>query len=150
MTPDCLTLLANLLLVVIYAVMALVRQTEAFFVVAALGGAGWTMSASELWIASQRMMPDWARGRLNAAVIVISQGAMVLGGAIWVSASAIAGVSYALLGAAVLFLASLPLARQLPVGAMDLSILNKTFHAHNEGRRLEKLNSERRFLTHSE
>ena len=138
-TPDCLMLLANLLLVLVYALMALVRQTEAFFVVAALGGAGWTMSASELWIAAQRMMPDWARGRLNAAVIVISQGAMVLGGAIWGSASVIAGVSYALLGAGVLFLASLLLARQFPVGAMDLSSLNQTFDAHNEGRRLEKL-----------
>ena len=45
-------------------------------------------------------------------------------------------------GAAVLFLASLLLARQLPVGAMDLSSLNQTFDAHKEGRWLEKLTSE--------
>jgi hypothetical protein len=60
--------------------MALVRQTEVFFVVAALAGVGWTMSASELWVAAQRAMPGWARGRMNAAVIMISQGAMALGG----------------------------------------------------------------------
>lgn len=28
-----------------------------------VAGAGWTLSASELWIAAQRAMPDWVRGR---------------------------------------------------------------------------------------
>jgi hypothetical protein len=41
--------------------MALVRQPEAFFVVAALAGVGWTTSASELWVAAQRAIPGWAR-----------------------------------------------------------------------------------------
>jgi hypothetical protein len=96
--------------------MALVRQPEAFFVVAALAGVGWTLSASELWVAAQRAMPSWARGRLNATVIMISQGAMALGGVIWGSADAIAGASYTLLGAAVLFLMSLLLAGRLSIG----------------------------------
>jgi hypothetical protein len=52
---------------------------------------------------------------MNATVIMISQGAMVLGGVIWGSASAIAGTSYTLLGAAVLFFASLLLARRLSI-----------------------------------
>jgi hypothetical protein len=73
------------------------------------------MSASELWLAAQRAMPGWARGRLNATVIMISQGAMALGGVIWGSAGAIAGTSYTLLGAAVLFLTSLLLARGLSI-----------------------------------
>jgi Transmembrane secretion effector len=60
-------------------------------------------------------MPSWARGRMNAAVIMISQGAMALGGVIWGSAGAIAGTSYALLGAAVLFLTSLLLTRRLSI-----------------------------------
>jgi MFS family permease len=115
LSPDCLTLSANLLLVVVYVLMALIRQTEAFFVVAALAGIGWTISASELWVAAQRRMPAWARGRLNATVIMISQGAMALGGVIWGSASAIAGTSYTLLGAAVLLFASLFLARRLSI-----------------------------------
>jgi predicted MFS family arabinose efflux permease len=115
LSPDCLTLSANLLLVLVYVLMALVRQTEVFFAVAALAGVGWTMSASELWVAAQRAMPSWARGRLNATVIMISQGAMALGGVIWGSAGAIAGTSHTLLGAAVLFLASLFLARRLSI-----------------------------------
>ena len=52
---------------------------------------------------------------MNATVIMISQGAMALGGVIWGSAGAIAGTSYTLLGAAVLFLMSLLLARRLSI-----------------------------------
>jgi len=113
--PDSVTLSANLLLVLVYVSMALVRQTEVFFVVAALAGVGWTMSASELWVAAQRAMPAWARGRLNATVIMISQGAMALGGVIWGSTAAIAGPGYTLLGAAVLFLTCLLLTRRLSI-----------------------------------
>ncbi|MGA7395614.1 MAG: MFS transporter [Terrimicrobiaceae bacterium] len=121
LSPDRLTLSANLLLVLVYVSMALVRQTELFFAVAALAGVGWTIAASELWVAAQRAMPSWARGRLNATVIMISQGAMALGGVIWGSAGAIAGTSYTLLGAAVLLLSSLFLARRLSINfARDL------------------------------
>ena len=115
LTPDCLTFVANLLLILVYVLMAFVRQTEAFFVIAALAGLGWTMSASELWVAAQRAMPTWARGRMNATVIMISQGAMALGGVLWGSAGAIAGTSHTLLGAAVLFFTSLLLARRLSI-----------------------------------
>jgi hypothetical protein len=73
------------------------------------------MSASELWLAAQRAMPGWARGRMNATVIMISQGAMALGGVIWGSTAAIAGASCTLLGAAVLFLTSLLLASRLSI-----------------------------------
>jgi Transmembrane secretion effector len=114
-SPDSVTLSANSLLVLVYVLMAMVRQTEVFFGVAALAGVGWTMSASELWVAAQRAMPSWARGRMNAAVIMISQGAMALGGVVWGSAAAIAGASGTLLGAAVLFLTSLLLARRLSI-----------------------------------
>jgi hypothetical protein len=107
--------LANLLLALVYVLMAFVRQTEIFFVVAALAGVGWTLSASELWVTAQRAMPSWARGRMNATVIMVSQGAMALGGVIWGSAAAIAGANYTLLGAAILFVTSLLLARGLSI-----------------------------------
>jgi MFS family permease len=118
-SPDFVTLSANLLLVLVYMLMALVRQSEVFFVVAALAGVGWTMSASELWVATQRAMPGWARGRMNATVIMVSQGAMALGGVIWGSATAIAGASYTLLGAAVLFLTTLLLTRRLSINIAE-------------------------------
>jgi Na+/melibiose symporter-like transporter len=82
-SPNTLVLSANLLVILAYVLMALVRQTELFLFVAALAGAGWTLSASELWVAAQRAMPGWARGRLNATIMMTSQGAMVLGGLAW-------------------------------------------------------------------
>ena len=115
LSADSLTLLANLLLILVYVLLALVRQTELFLVVAALAGVGWTLSASELWVAAQRAMPSSARGRMNATVIMISQGAMALGGMIWGSAAAIAGESNTLLGAAALFLTSLLLASRFSI-----------------------------------
>ena len=69
----------------------------------------------ELWVAAQRAMPSWARGRVNATVIMISQGAMAFGGLVWSSAAAVAGPIHALLGATVLFLVSLLLAGRLSI-----------------------------------
>ena len=63
--------------------MALIREAPAFLFVAALAGVVWTVSAAELWVAAQRTMPGWARGRMNATVIMVSQGAMALGGILW-------------------------------------------------------------------
>jgi Transmembrane secretion effector len=53
-----LIVLANLLIVLVYLLMAVVRRTELVLVVAALAGVGWTPSASELWVAAQRAMPS--------------------------------------------------------------------------------------------
>jgi MFS family permease len=116
-SPDSVTLSANLLIVAAYVLMAFVRQAELFFAVAALAGVGWTLSASELWVAAQRAMPSWARGRMNATVIMISQGAMAFGGVIWSFAAAAAGPIYTLLGASVLFLVSLLLTGRLSINA---------------------------------
>ena len=69
---------------------------------------GWTLSASELWVAAQRTLPNWVRRRLNPTLIVmISQGGMAVGGVIWGSAATIGGASYTLIGVAVLSLTSL-------------------------------------------
>jgi MFS family permease len=114
-SSNTLIVLANLLVVLVYVLMALVRQTELFLVVAALAGVGWTLSASELWVAAQRAMPSWARGRMNATVIMVSQGAMALGGVVWGCAATKAGVGYTLLGAAFLFLITLVLAAPLSI-----------------------------------
>ena len=92
LSPNRLTLYANLLLILNLFLMAFVNWPYAFLLLAALGGAGWTLSATELWIAAQRAMPDWARGRLNATIVMCSQAATALGGVIWGLAAATAGV----------------------------------------------------------
>src|SRR5215471_5544110 len=112
-SPNTLTRLAALLLSLVSVLMALIREVPAFLLVAALGGLGWTVSASELWVAAQRAMPGWARGRMNATVIMVSQGAMALGGILWGTIAATAGVNTALLAVAILILAVLTLTHLL-------------------------------------
>jgi hypothetical protein len=52
---------------------------------------------------------------MNAINIMISQGAMAVGGVTWGSTAAIAGTGYTLLGAAALFFTSLLLGRRLSI-----------------------------------
>jgi len=109
-SSNILTIIANTIIVVVYLLMAFVRDEKLFMIVAALAGVGWTLSASELWVAAQRAMPGWARGRMSATVIMVSQGAMALGGIIWGTAAATMGVNPTLTGGAVLLFLSLVLA----------------------------------------
>ena len=106
-SPNMLTVVANILIAVVYLLMAFVRDQMQFMYVAALAGIGWTLSASELWIAGQRAMPDWARGRMNATFIMFSQGAMALGGIAWGAAAAFFGVNHTLFAGAALLILSL-------------------------------------------
>jgi MFS family permease len=95
--PDTLTRWAALLGCIVSVLMAFIREPPLFLLVAALAGIGWTVSAAELWVAAQRAMPGWARGRMNATVIMVSQGAMALGGIIWGTMAATMGLRSALL-----------------------------------------------------
>ncbi len=118
-SSNVLIVLANLLVAIVYVLMAFVRQPWLFFAVAAMAGVGWTLSASELWVAAQRAMPSWVRGRMSATVMMVSQGAMAIGGIIWGSAVTTAGPAYSLLAAAAMLLVSLPLAWPLSIDFTD-------------------------------
>jgi MFS family permease len=112
-SPDALTQMAMLARWIAVALMALVREPQGFLLVAALAGAVWTVMAAELWLAAQRAMPVWARGRMNATVIMVSQGAMALGGIVWGTIAATAGVRTALLVNVFLGICSVALLRLL-------------------------------------
>jgi MFS family permease len=100
--PNQMTVLAGIVLAVSYALMAVVRQPQVFLFVAALAGAAWTISASELWIAGQRVIPDWIRGRLNATHMMVSQGGISLAGLVWGGIATTLGLESALLSASAL------------------------------------------------
>src|SRR5260221_13830973 len=100
--------------------MLLVDRRFVCLVVAALGGVEWPLSASELWVASQRAMPCWARGRMNATMTMVAQGATALGGVIWGLAAHHAGVVPTFLGAAVFGLVIMIIVRVVP--ALQISI----------------------------
>jgi MFS family permease len=115
LSSNSLILLANLIVVVVYLGMALVHNVALFMLVAAFAGVGWTLAASELWVAGQRAMPSWARGRMNACVIMVSQGGLALGGVVWGYSASTFGISQTVLGGAVLLLLSLLLTIPLSI-----------------------------------
>ena len=119
-SPQRITTFANLVLLLNFCLMAFVHRPYVFLVVAALGGMGSTLSASELWVASQRAMPDWARGRMNATMVMVAQGATALGGLIWGLAAHHAGIVPTFLGAAVFGLLIMIIVRVVP--ALQISI----------------------------
>jgi predicted MFS family arabinose efflux permease len=132
-SPNALTVMANAVIALVYVLMALVRDQNVFMVVAALAGIGWTLSASELWVAGQRAMPPWARGRMNATVIMVSQGAMALGGVIWGTAATGFGINPTLLGGAGVLILSLILAIPLSInftGTLDFESAPVTSFSH--------------------
>jgi hypothetical protein len=53
LTPNQMTLLSSLVLAASYMLMAMARNPQVFFIVAALAGVAWTVSASELWVAGE-------------------------------------------------------------------------------------------------
>ena len=114
-TPNLLTILAGVLLVAVLFLMAAVPNLAMLLPVAALAGLSWTVSASELWIAGQRAMPDWARGRMNAAHMMASQGGVAVGGILWGAAAIWFGVGSTLVGGGFLLAASLALAVPLSI-----------------------------------
>jgi MFS family permease len=114
-SPNALTIFASVLLAIVFVLMAVVRAIPLFMIVAGLAGISWTMAASELWVAGQRAMPPWARGRMNATHIMLSQGGMALGGLVWGGSAASLGVKFTLLAAAALLLSSLALAFPLSI-----------------------------------
>ena len=110
-SPQRLMTYANASLIVVCLLMATIRWTHMFLVVAALAGIGWTLSSTELWVAGQRAMPDWARGRMNATIIMVSQAATAIGSLVWGATAASAGVVFTFLTATGLAIAAMVFTR---------------------------------------
>jgi MFS family permease len=105
LSADVLIMIAQIALAGIYLLMAMVHHCVYCLVPMALAGASWTLAGSELWVMAQRAMLNSARGRVSAIMMVVSQGAMALGGIIWGFSGQIAGTRPTLLAAAFLFFA---------------------------------------------
>jgi MFS family permease len=104
LATDALMIIAQVTLAGVYILMAMVHHCLYCLVPMALAGASWTLAASELWVIAQRSIPDSLRGRISALMMVLSQGAMTLGGVVWGVGAQIAGTRVTLWAAAFLFL----------------------------------------------
>src|SRR5207244_7410650 len=76
---------------------------------------GWTGAACELCVVAQQATSGWARGRLNAAQIMVSQGGIALGGLMWGAGDAFSGFEYTLLLATLLVCFNLSIAGPLSI-----------------------------------
>ena len=132
-SPNLLTICSSLVLGIVFVLMAFIRNQTLFIFVAGLAGIGWTLCASELWVAGQRAMPNWARARMNATFLVATQGAMVLGGIFWGTATTIYGPQRTLIGGAIFLLVSLIASFPLSINftkTLDLSVVPVTGFSH--------------------
>ena len=108
--------------VVLFA-MAFIRQVPALMIFTTLAGIAWAMAGSELWVAGQRVMPGWVRGRMNAFLIMLGQGSMALGAVLWATGVAHVGLDLTYLVAAVAALGVLVLGRRFSINfAADASV----------------------------
>jgi MFS family permease len=134
---NIITVVANALVAAVFFLMAFSDVEWMFLIAACLAGVAWTMAASELWVAGQRAMPVWARGRMNATIIMAAQGATALGGIVWGGAASMWGVTstlyasalLAFVGLAVIFILSIDFTGELDfepaqVGANSLRLIH--------------------------
>ena len=111
LSTEALMMMAQVTLAGIYVVMSLVHHCLYCLVPMALAGASWTLAASELWVIAQRAIPNSMRGRISALMMVLSQGAMTLGGVAWGLSAELTGTRLTLMAAAFLFLMTILLSR---------------------------------------
>jgi MFS family permease len=114
-SPNALTIFAGWLLALVYLALATVHSLWLFIPIVLVSGISWTIAASELWLAGQRVMPDWARGRINAVHMMSSQGGIALGGVFWGAAASYLPMQTLFVGGAVLLCVSLFIAVPLSI-----------------------------------
>jgi predicted MFS family arabinose efflux permease len=91
-----------------------------------LGGAAWIVFISLISALIQKLAPDWVRARVLAIYLLVFQGAVALGSAMWGVIAQRAGIRTAMLCAGIGTIATLALAlvAKLPDATQDLSPWN--------------------------
>jgi predicted MFS family arabinose efflux permease len=90
------------------------------------GGAGWIVFMSLVSALIQSLAPDWVRARVLAVFMLVSQGSLALGSAVWGAVGERAGIETALLlaGAGAIATTVLALVSRLPDATGDVSPWN--------------------------
>ena len=142
-SPNAITSISMAILVVVLLAMAFFRQLPTLLACATLAGVAWALAGSELWVAGQRVMPGWVRGRMNAFQIMLGQGGIAIGAFIWGSGVVHAGPELTFGAASVLALAVLALGNRFSINfaseaSVDAAPLNPDWNFpacpdHDEG-----------------
>jgi len=113
--PDALMHLATAALGAVLLAMIVAYSLFLLLPVTFLGGAAWIAGISNLSVASQSAMPAWARGRMNALYVTVTQGSIALGGLAWGQTTSALGLSSALAVAGGALVATTLLAVKFPL-----------------------------------
>jgi hypothetical protein len=114
-SPNAITSISMVILILVLFAMAFTRQVPALIVCAILAGMAWTLSGSEIWVAGQHVMPGWVRGRMNSFHIMLGQGGLAIGALVWGSGVQNAGPELTFGGAAVLAMAVLAVGHRFSI-----------------------------------
>jgi MFS family permease len=121
-SADGLTALATVLFAVVSVLTAWWRWLPGLWVVMVIGGLAWIAMMASLNSAAQTTVPSWVRARALGVYLVVFQGGLGLGSALWGAVAERIGTQPALTlaGATLIFgLAAVP--RWRLVGALDLA-----------------------------
>jgi MFS family permease len=98
-TNAIISISTSIMVAVLFS-MAIIRQVPALMAATIFAGVAWALAGSELWVAGQRVMPGWVRGRMNAFLIMLGQGGMALGAILWATGVANVGLDLTFAAAA--------------------------------------------------
>jgi hypothetical protein len=107
--------IATTLVAAVLIAMVFIHKMPALMICTVLAGMAWALVGSEIWVAGQRVMPGWVRGRMNSFQIVLGQGSMAAGAAIWGTTVAYAGLDRTFAVAALVALAGLALGHRYSI-----------------------------------
>jgi MFS family permease len=98
-TPNAITSISMAIMVLVLITMAFISKLQVLMVSTTFAGVAWALAGSELWVAGQRVMPGWVRGRMNAFLIMLGQGTMALAAILWATGVANIGLDLTLFAA---------------------------------------------------
>jgi MFS family permease len=125
-TTEAVASMAVAVLGVTIVATGLVHVLSGLVVVMLVSGAAWILFISLVSALVQSLAPDWVRARVLAVFMLVSQGGMAAGSAVWGSVGARAGIETALLwaGLGTIATTALGLIARLPDMTADVSPWN--------------------------
>ncbi len=114
-TPNAIISTAMVIMVAVLTTMVFVRQVLPLMGLAIFAGVAWALAGSEIWVAGQRVMPGWVRGRMNSFQIMIGQGSMALAAVAWGAGASHLNLDLTFAAAAATALVSLILGRRFSI-----------------------------------
>ena len=114
-SQNAITSVSMAIMLVVLGTLAFLRQLPALMLCALLAGVAWSLAGSELWVAGQRVIPGWVRGRMNAFQIMVGQGGIAVGALMWGWAVVEAGYNLTFSAAAVLALAVMAIGHRVSI-----------------------------------